>query len=116
MTDKQLRKMKRAYDKGFRRGFQEGESKQAILELQGRDRFVNGLRLDEDSLRAEIKRLRAALEEELVDGHKLQASVVDLEDALNWYAVEAWEVDGGGRRPIDSDHGSRAAKGLRENV
>jgi len=37
-------------------------------------------------------------------------------DALEWYEGPAWCVDGTGRRPIDADRGSRAAKALREET
>jgi flagellar biosynthesis/type III secretory pathway protein FliH len=35
---------KKGYDAGFEKGLYEGQAKQAILELQGRDRFVATLR------------------------------------------------------------------------
>ncbi len=34
----------KAEERGFEHGFREGESKQAILELRGRDRFLAGVR------------------------------------------------------------------------
>jgi len=36
--------LQKAYAKGWEHGFHEGETKQAILEIQGRDRFLKDLK------------------------------------------------------------------------
>jgi len=59
------------------------------------DRAAIDFCVEADMSRAEVKRLRGVLE---------------------WYAGPAWQVDGSGKRPIDADRGSRAAKAVREET
>ncbi len=50
----------------YNKGVEDGRSTQAILEIQGRDRFVEGVREETKRLKAEIARLKAMPSEERV--------------------------------------------------
>ena len=71
------------------------------------------LRVEVERLREENSLLMENPDQLLVTNMLLKNHTRYLEAVLDWYAHDAWEVDGTGRRPIDADCGARAATARR---